>query len=721
VGLLFVIGLRAQDVASDLPAEPPLSGLERIRAGDQRSEADSDRLVAQVHYLQARLALGRGDKSAALGHYQRAWQWDPQQGALLAEIVELAVQLRRNDEAARYALLADDQDVPDPLLLRRLATHLTERRDWAGAIRLYERAQRLQERRDPNEEKPDLGAVILRREMGRLYFLDGQFGKSAEAFAFVRGALEDSNSGLSDDARKLVLDDPAKTYSLWAEAFLAADRLDDAVDLFTKSHADKGNSALLAYHLARVAAKRNNSAAAEAKLNEYFAAKSDAGGGEPYQLLAELFSREAGDSAAARKRTIVRLEELAALDEKNQALKQALADQYFAAEHWERAEGLLAGLAAERPGRQTAEPLAEIYRRTNRPEKLLALIIQVTNDAGTLDSLGTARPAIAADKALVKRLAELARAQPAKPESALYAAGLLALEASEFDLAEELLAAAAERQSRKEAVYLRWGLGMLLAQQPARAAKVFQRMLDEQVNPDDEAETLFYLSTALALADRGDEALAAARQAAELNRGDVRIAARVGWVLQHAQRLEEAKAAYLDFLARFDSRHASLNTRDAVKDARLALSSIDLERGDHAAATEWLEQVLAEFPGDIGAGNDLGYLWADRGVHLQRSLSLIERAVQSAPDNPAYRDSLGWVYFRLGRHEEAERELAKAAASEGADGVILEHWGEALQKLGRRDQALTAFRRAEAIFQAADDAKRLEKLRQRLDKSETSR
>lgn len=719
--LVAAASVRAQEIGSDAPGEPPLAGLERAAAS--RTEAESDRVQAQVHYLQARLALGRGDRAAALRHYQRAWRWDPRQASLLPEIVKLAFQLKRNDEAARYAALAEDGDLNEPLLLRRLATHLTERRDWKRAIRLYEQAQKLEDQRQPRPAKLDLGAAIIRREMGRLYFLTDDFARSSEAFADVLAALDDPASSLSDDAKQLLLDDAAQTYRLWAEALLAAGKLDTAEDLFRRSQAAKDDAGLLAYQLARVAQKRGDPKLARQRLEEYFAAKSDAAGAAPYSLLAELIAGETKDAAEARQQTIERLEQLAAADPENLALRQALANRYLAAEDFKKAEPLLAAIAEKQPASEAAGQLAEVYRRSNRPEKLLALAAQSAATTGSLDLWGDALAALAADKNLVKRLAELAREQPGEA-GALLAAGLIAVEAKEFDLSDELFTAAAGGKSPPQpATYWRWGLALLMADEPARSAQVFQRMLDEKIglaakDSAEEADTLFYLSAALALNDRTDEALVAARRAAELRPGDQRIAARIGWILHQGDRLDEARQTYVDFLQRFDGRQTLPTTREAVRDARLALSNIDLARGDYPAATEWLQQVLDEFPEDVGAGNDLGYLWADRGEHLQRSLEMIQRAVSADPNNTAYRDSLGWALFRLNRLEDAVRELQTAAAGESGDGVILEHLGDALLQFGRREEALAAFRRAAAALEKAGQAVRLKELRQKLERVE---
>jgi tetratricopeptide (TPR) repeat protein len=327
--------------------------------------------------------------------------------------------------------------------------------------------------------------------------------------------------------------------------------------------------------------------------------------------------------------------------------------------------------------------------------------------------LGDAGRAIAADKPLVQQLVELARSD--QGEGKAFAAGLVALEAREFDAADELLLAAASRRPpAKEAVLQRWGLGVMLADQPARAAKVFQRIIDEQAIAGDQATPHYYLAAALALESRTDEALAAARRAAELKPNSAQFAAREGWILYHADRDEAARAAYLELLAKFDSRPGDSETREAVREAKLALSNIDLAGGDYSAAVEWLQQVLDEFPEDVGAGNDLGYLWADRGEHLQRALALIELAVKAEPENSAYRDSLGWVYFRLGRTEDAVRELRKAAEGDDPDGVVLDHLGEALTKSGQPSDAQAAWKRAASAFQKAGDTKKLEAVKKKL-------
>ena len=77
-------------------------------------------------------------------------------------------------------------------------------------------------------------------------------------------------------------------------------------------------------------------------------------------------------------------------------------------------------------------------------------------------------------------------------------------------------------------------------------------------------------------------------------------------------------------------------------------------------------------------------------------------------------DSLGWVYFKQGRYPEAVRELERAIALVPDDPVILEHLGDAYQKVRAYGKALQAYSKAEEKAPAEDLEKLAEKIK-RLD------
>ena len=95
------------------------------------------------------------------------------------------------------------------------------------------------------------------------------------------------------------------------------------------------------------------------------------------------------------------------------------------------------------------------------------------------------------------------------------------------------------------------------------------------------------------------------------------------------------------------------------------------------------------------ACNYLGYMWVDRGQHLDEALGLIKRALEMEPDNPAFRDSLGWYYFKTANYEKALVELQKAAAQiQPEDSVVYDHLGDACSKLNHPAQALVYWQKA---------------------------
>ena len=117
--------------------------------------------------------------------------------------------------------------------------------------------------------------------------------------------------------------------------------------------------------------------------------------------------------------------------------------------------------------------------------------------------------------------------------------------------------------------------------------------------------------------------------------------------------------------------------------------------------------------------NYLGYMNADRGVKLEESLSYIKQALTLEPNNGAYLDSLGWVYFKLGKYDLAEENLNKAAVHMGSDPTVQEHLGDLYQKTGRLKLAAAHWDRAvqewNKTVPAEQDGEAFAKVQQKLD------
>jgi tetratricopeptide (TPR) repeat protein len=419
----------------------------------------------------------------------------------------------------------------------------------------------------------------------------------------------------------------------------------------------------------------------------------------PYDALAAVLA-----SLGKQDELLGRLEKLRAAEPNNVPLGYALAARYRTAGRLDKAESLYRALLKDKPTPDAYHALAQVYQQQKRFDFLLAVLGEALEKASVLETLETESQAISGDAETMRGVVETARRQmKTAPEKFGYgmrlATALLALEAKQYEAANEFfdLVLAAKPKQLAE-VLMVWGVGLLLGDRAVEAAKVFQRGVDQKALPDDNPAFYFYLAGALAMAQRPDEALAAARTAAEKKPDSARFRGRAAWVLNIAKRYDEAQRAYRELIRAFDADHASTETRDVLREARLALSSLAATQGDVSQAEDWLQQVLDEFPDDEGALNDLGYLWADQDKNLQRARRMIEKAVATEPGNPAYRDSLGWVLFRLGKYPEAVAELEKAVADKKPDAVVLDHLGDAYRKVDRRDKAVETWRKAAEAF-----------------------
>lgn len=121
--------------------------------------------------------------------------------------------------------------------------------------------------------------------------------------------------------------------------------------------------------------------------------------------------------------------------------------------------------------------------------------------------------------------------------------------------------------------------------------------------------------------------------------------------------------------------------------------------------------ILERKPNDASTLNYLGYMWADRGENLPRAEEMIARAVKQEPRNAAYIDSLGWVYYRLGKLELAQKYLVDASDLMPWDPTIQEHLGDVYVKRGELEKAAERYR---AALKLDPEQKDEEKIRTKL-------
>jgi tetratricopeptide (TPR) repeat protein len=114
---------------------------------------------------------------------------------------------------------------------------------------------------------------------------------------------------------------------------------------------------------------------------------------------------------------------------------------------------------------------------------------------------------------------------------------------------------------------------------------------------------------------------------------------------------------------------------------------LDSRQKHYDSSEEQFRKILAIDPDNAMTLNYLGYMLGDRGVRLDDALAMVQKAVQEEPQNGAYLDSLGWVYFKMGQYALAEANLRKASDRMGSDPAVHDHLGELYEKTGRLKMA----------------------------------
>lgn len=106
------------------------------------------------------------------------------------------------------------------------------------------------------------------------------------------------------------------------------------------------------------------------------------------------------------------------------------------------------------------------------------------------------------------------------------------------------------------------------------------------------------------------------------------------------------------------------------------------------------KKALELYPDQPQVLNYLGYSWVDMNMNLEEGLELIRKAVDLRPSDGYIVDSLGWAYYRLGRYEDAVRELERAVGLMPNDPVLNDHLGDAYWQVGRKREATFQWRHA---------------------------
>jgi tetratricopeptide (TPR) repeat protein len=483
-------------------------------------------------------------------------------------------------------------------------------------------------------------------------------------------------------AHKLAPDDAATTASL-ARALLARGRSGEAAALLDEIPEGRSQPGLMRL-TAEARAKSGRFREAEAVYRELL--ELDPGDRESQAALVDLYEdQDRLDDALAL------LQEMEKRDPENAAIGERITLDFARAGRFGEAEKRARDQASRRPENRSIRRLlaSVLFEKADvgGGEKILRDLLKADPDDDA------ARRALAGELLRERRFGE---ARPLLEES-LRRAGT------------ESKSAAERQWAQVELAYL-----FYLQKDYAAARKVLEpaAVSGSAVNPRavrillliarDTEDFAYGLAQAraAAAADKENAEWLGAVAEFQFRSGDRRPAAEALDRLAASKEAERALVA-ADVYARLKEYASAVRVaRDTVKrfpespDALFRLGS-SLERAGNSAEAERVFSRLLEMrPNDSAAQNYLGYMWADRGDNLDKAHVLLEKAVGREPRNGAYLDSLGWVYFRMGKLETAQMNLLEAHRREPDDPTIEEHLGDLSERQGNVARAVSHWERA---------------------------
>ena len=583
----------------------------------------------------------RGDYlTKAIEHYKAAIKADPTAAFLSEELSDLYIQAGRLRDAvteAEESLKQNPGDLTARRILGRIYTRLIGDPQSRGINEEMLKRATEQYQKISEQDPKDLDALLM---LGRLH-------KMAQ------------NSVESEKAFKKALELDAEN--------------EDALSGLAMVYADLGDSARAAEMLKKVADKNPSLRALTALAGSYEQMRE-------YALAAETLQRAL------------------AMRPDSTEIKTALANDYMLSEQLDLALKLFEELAQEEPKEAGHHlRLSQIYRQkadfkkareaNDRARKLDPTNLEIRyNDVNLLEAEGKLPEAIESLQEILSSTAKKAYTTSEKGNRAvlLERLGLLHRQndqtAQAVETFRQIVSLDAEREPR----------AMAQIMDTYRQARDYKRAVEEsgaavKKYPKDR---MIVMVRASILAESGN-ADQGARELKELfdGKGDREVWLALAQVSEKAKNYKEMGKA-IDEAEKLSS---TKEEKEAIWFTRGAMYE-KMKRYEEAEAE--FKKVLASNPASASALNYLGYMLADRNVRLNEALEMIKKAVEQEPANGAYLDSLGWVYFRLGRLEEAERLLQQAILRLPHDATIHDHLGDVFTRQGKLKEAIAAWQKS---------------------------
>ena len=223
------------------------------------------------------------------------------------------------------------------------------------------------------------------------------------------------------------------------------------------------------------------------------------------------------------------------------------------------------------------------------------------------------------------------------------------------------------------------------------------------------------IASVLILLDRFDEAETVLKEAKEIDPENLDLSLALIFVYSYGERNEDLETEYEDFLKKaHDKKPKDIGISEYLAQfyfyKKKPQEAIDLyekileSNPDYVEALFWLGYLYENYGQRSKALetwergvkldssfapilNCLGYTYAEEGIKLDLAEEMVKKALEEEPENGAYLDSLGWVYYKKGDIEKAKKYTLKAVDLI-KDPDVYEHLGDIYIGLGDQEEGV---------------------------------
>ncbi len=233
------------------------------------------------------------------------------------------------------------------------------------------------------------------------------------------------------------------------------------------------------------------------------------------------------------------------------------------------------------------------------------------------------------------------------------------------------------------------------------------------------------IASVLIRLNRLDEAEAVLKEAKEIDPDNLDLPLALIFVYSYGQRDEDLEIEYeaflkkahdkkpksigiSEYLAQFyfykkrpqeaiDVYEKILESNPDYVEALFWLGSLYEDCGQRSKALEAWERGAAIDSSFAPILNCLGYTYAQEGIKLDLAEEMVKKSLKEEPQNGAYLDSLGWVYYKKGDLEKAKEYTLKAVGLI-KDPDVYEHLGDIYIGLGNQEEGVRYYQEGLSRF-----------------------